>query len=113
MSVGQYHFEDDGFRVNDEVEHDVVSVLAKYAPTPEITFTAEARGRETNQGNRFLRPIEDPFVRLEEGFDPSLFRLGVYMKATSESGSPGRWHRVTGRRASRALPTSIRRLEGR
>ena len=60
ISVGQYHFEDDGFRFNDEVEHSVVSVLAKYAPTPEVTFTAEARARQTNQGDRFLRSFEEP-----------------------------------------------------
>ena len=112
ISAGQYYFRDDGFRVNDEVEHSVVSVLAKYAPTPEVTFTAEARGRQTDQGDRFLRPIEDPFIRVEEGFDPSLFRLGVYIKATSELDlwPLGQCHRS---RASRALPTSIRRLEGR
>ena len=61
ISAGQYYFEDDGFRFNDDVEHSVVSMLAKYAPTPEVTFTAEARGRETNQGDRFLRSLEDPF----------------------------------------------------
>ena len=54
ISVGQYHFQDDGFRFNDEVEHSVVSMLAKYAPTPEVTLTAEARARQTNQGDRFL-----------------------------------------------------------
>jgi tetratricopeptide (TPR) repeat protein len=84
VSAGQYYFQDDGFRVNDEVEHSVLSVLAKYAPTPEVTFTAEARGRQTTQGDRFLRPVEDPFIRVEEGFDPNLFRLGVHVKATRE-----------------------------
>ena len=42
-------------------------------------MTAEARARETNQGNRFLPPSS----RLEDSLEPSLFRLGVHAKATS------------------------------
>ena len=84
ISAGQYYFRDDGFRFNDDVEHSVVSVLAKYAPTPEVTFTAEARGRQTNQGDRFLRSFEDPFIVAEtRALTPSLFRLGVHVKPTS------------------------------
>ena len=83
ISAGQYYFRDDGFRVNDDVEHSVVSVLAKYAPTPEVTFTAEARGRQTNQGDRFLRPFDDPFRLARDSLDPSLFRLGVHAKPTN------------------------------
>jgi tetratricopeptide (TPR) repeat protein len=81
ISLGQFGFRDDGFRLNDDVEHDVVSLLAKYAPTPEVTFTAEARRRETNQGDRFLRPF--PYIRLEQDLAPSLLRFGVHAKASA------------------------------
>ena len=77
LSVGQYHFEDEGFRVNDEVRHDVVAALAKYAPTPEITLTAEARGRATTQGNRFLA-ADGPDERIADTIEPSLLRLGIH-----------------------------------
>ncbi len=84
ISVGQYYYKDDGFRFNDDIEHSVVSMLAKYAPTPEVTFTAEARGRETNQGDRFLRSLDDPFMSwMRRSLEPELLRLGIHAKPSS------------------------------
>ena len=59
-------------------------MLAKYAPTPEVTFTAEARGRETNQGDRFLRSLDDPFMSwMRRSLEPELLRLGIHAKPSS------------------------------
>lgn len=80
VSAGQFYARDDGFRFNDDVEHSVMSVLAKYAPTPEVTFTAEARGRQTDQGDRFLRSVDEPFTNwTRQSLDPSFFRVGVHV----------------------------------
>jgi hypothetical protein len=83
LSVGQYHFEDDGFRANDDVRHNVVAALAKYAPTPEITLTVEARSRTTTQGNRFLAS-DSPDERIEDSIEPSLLRLGVHAQPSRD-----------------------------
>lgn len=79
LSVGQYHFQTDGTRANDDVEHDVVAMLAKFAPAPEVTLTAEARLRSTDEGDRFLRAVIDPTGSVTRSdLDRGLFRIGAH-----------------------------------
>ncbi|MFK7941357.1 MAG: TonB-dependent receptor, partial [Paracoccaceae bacterium] len=66
FAVGQFHSATDGFRVNDDIRHDVISVEAKFQPAPWLTLTAEARARETDEGDRFLRSFNDPNAFTEQ-----------------------------------------------
>lgn len=60
-SVGQFHFESDGYRPNNDVDHDVLEAMAQVQVTPEFSLLAGIRHRDTNQGD------------IEERFDPDDF----------------------------------------
>ncbi|MEM1298779.1 MAG: TonB-dependent receptor [Pseudomonadota bacterium] len=66
LAVGQFHTATDGFRPNDDVRHDIVSVEAKIQPVPWLTLTTEVRARETDEGDRFLRAFDDPNAFIEQ-----------------------------------------------
>lgn len=65
-SVGQYHFESDGFRPRYDVEHDIYNLFLQHAVSKNANFQIELRQRETDQGD--LR------LRLDPDFDPTLNR---------------------------------------
>lgn len=60
-SVGQFHFESNGFRANNDVQHDLYNFFAQAALTPQLDLQFEYRRRETDQGD------------LRLNFDPSDF----------------------------------------
>jgi len=60
-SVGQFHFQSDGYRVNNDVNHDVLEAMAQADLTPELTLLAGIRHRDSDQGD------------IEERFDPDDF----------------------------------------
>ncbi|MGH8770383.1 MAG: FecR domain-containing protein [Burkholderiales bacterium] len=60
-SLGQFHYETDGFRENNDIEHDIYNVFAQYALTPKLNIQAELRRRETKHGD------------LQLNFDPDIF----------------------------------------
>ena len=66
ISVGQYHFETDGYRDNNDLEHDIFDAVSTFAVTPEFSFFGEYRYRETEGGDRqidFNIDDFDPTVR--------------------------------------------------
>ena len=86
VAVGQFHSATDGFRVNDDIRHDVVTVEAKVQPTPWLTLTAEARARETDEGDRFLRSFNDPFAFFEQRETERVqFTLGGHAKLAANN----------------------------
>jgi tetratricopeptide (TPR) repeat protein len=60
-SLGQFHYETDGFRENNDLEHDIYNLFAQYAVTPDLNLQAEYRWRETKHGD------------LQLNFDPDIF----------------------------------------
>jgi class 3 adenylate cyclase/CHASE2 domain-containing sensor protein/tetratricopeptide (TPR) repeat protein len=67
LSLGQFHYETDGFRPNNDLKHDIVSALLQAALTPEFTVQAEFRYRDSDLGDRTMN--FDP-----DSFDPTLRR---------------------------------------
>ena len=61
FSVGQFHFETDGFRDNNDQEHDIYNAFAQVSITPKTSIQAEYRYKESLWGDSVLR------------FDPELF----------------------------------------
>ncbi|MGB0127407.1 MAG: TonB-dependent receptor [Rhodocyclaceae bacterium] len=53
-SLGQFRYESDGFRKNNDVRHDVVNALAQYQISPALSVQAEVRSRETQSGDLTL-----------------------------------------------------------
>ncbi len=86
LSAGGYSFSTEGFRPNNDADHDLYSVFVQVSPTPWISLQAEYRDRRTIQGD------------LELSFDPNYFspdyrqridqktmRLGVSTHPTPDS----------------------------
>ena len=67
-SVGQFHFETEGFRANNDLEQDVLNGLVQFQVSEKTTFLAELRSAEREAGD--LRLLFDPSV-----FNPSLRQL--------------------------------------
>ncbi|MCC2681881.1 MAG: TonB-dependent receptor [Nitrosospira multiformis] len=66
-SVGQFHYNTDGFRDNNDQKHNVYNAFLQYAVTPKFNIQTEVRTRETESGDlllRFDRPF-DPNNRRE------------------------------------------------
>ncbi len=61
LSLGQFHFETDGFRENNDQEHDIFNVLAQGQIVPQLNIQMEYRRRVTDTGD------------LNNNFDPSDF----------------------------------------
>jgi tetratricopeptide (TPR) repeat protein len=61
LSAGQFHYQTDVFRENNNLRHDIYDVFAQAALTPEINVQGEFRRRETTEGDLFLN------------FDPNQF----------------------------------------
>ena len=49
-SLGQFHFETDGFRENNDLEHDIFSIFAQGIVTPALNIQAGFSRRNTEQG---------------------------------------------------------------
>jgi tetratricopeptide (TPR) repeat protein len=54
VSVGQYHFQSDGFRPNNDQKHNIYNAFVQFAVTPKLNMQAEIRRRNTEQGDLLL-----------------------------------------------------------
>lgn len=61
FSLGQFHFETDGFRENNDYKHDIYDVFAQAAISPSLNIQAEFRHRKTDQGDLDLNFIMEDF----------------------------------------------------
>ncbi|MEM1344023.1 MAG: FecR domain-containing protein [Pseudomonadota bacterium] len=81
IGVGQLHYQTDGYRSNNAVTHDVISLQAKGRLTPELTLFGEYRYRNTEAGDRSLEfdfaNVQEPLTRNDER---NLFRLGAHAR---------------------------------
>ena len=50
-SIGQFHYQSDGFRPNNDVQNDIYSLFAQTEVTPDVSLQAEYRRRETTVGD--------------------------------------------------------------
>jgi tetratricopeptide (TPR) repeat protein len=77
LSVSQYHYQDDGFRPNSDIEHDLLNAFGQFELTPWLTVQGEVRSRWTERGDRSLR--FDPSTAFPERNkeDEQLGRVGV------------------------------------
>jgi len=55
VSLGQFHYETNGFRPNNDQNHNVYNGFFQYALTPKLNVQAEIRRRETEHGDLVLR----------------------------------------------------------
>ncbi len=72
-SFGQFHYETDGFRNNNDLEHDIYNVFLQGLISPRLNLQAEYRRRETKQGDLILN------------FDPDNFSLSSRRKVKQDT----------------------------
>lgn len=84
-SLGQFHFETDGFREQADVTHDVYDAFAQAALTDKVNVQFEYRRRETDQGD--LRLNFDPgFIPQERRtLDHDIARTGLHISISPRS----------------------------
>jgi len=84
-SLGQFHYETDGFRKNNQVEHDIYNLFTQIALTPKLDFQVEYRWRETAQGD--LRLVLDPSFEHNEkrALEQEMARAGFHVSLSSKS----------------------------
>jgi len=71
-SFGQYHFETDGFRENNDLDQDVFNGFVQFRPTYKTSIQGEVRSTDTETGDLSLRFDPDNFIssqREEEEVD--------------------------------------------
>ena len=98
-SVGQYHYETDGFRTNDDLTDDVFNFFLQGSLTSKTSIQAEYRYRDTEQGDRTLRFDPDYYsqaLRQEDknntarfgflhGFSPGSDLIGSFIYRHTDS----------------------------
>lgn len=61
VSVGQFHYNTDGFRPNNDQKHNIYNAFIQYAVTPKFNVQAEMRTRKTEHGDLLLDFDRDGF----------------------------------------------------
>ncbi|MBK9662939.1 MAG: hypothetical protein IPO71_07790 [Nitrosomonas sp.] len=50
ISLGQFHYETNGFRTNNDQNHDILNAFVQHAVTSKLNVQAELRTRSTDHG---------------------------------------------------------------
>ncbi len=54
VSLGQFHYQTDGFRPNNDQKHNIYNAFMQYALTPKLNIQTELRRRETEHGDLLM-----------------------------------------------------------
>ena len=85
-SLGQFHFETDGFRENNDVKQDLYNVFFQSNISPKSSIQAEFRYTDTDQGDINSRNGPDPlFFGLRRNTDSKSLRFGYHYSASPNS----------------------------
>ncbi len=88
VSLGQFHYQTDGFRTNNDQNHDILNAFIQHALTPKLNIQAEIRTRKTDQGNLLLdfkRGLDDALSnqnRIRRKIDDDIARVGARYNLT-------------------------------
>ena len=86
FSLGQFHFEPDGFRDNNDLDQDVFNGLVQYQASPETSVLAEVRVGERDQGDlQLLFDATNYSADLRQTEDPLSLKLGIRHALSSRS----------------------------
>lgn len=85
-SIGQFHYETQGFRENNDQSQDIYNVFTQLRLSPEASIQAELRYRETEKGDLGLRFDPNNFnPTLRQRVQPASIRLGFHQAFTPHS----------------------------
>jgi len=78
ISAGAFHYESDGWRTSNDINHDIYELYAQYAVTPELNVQVEYRHRDTEFGDLEFDFDPDDFVpTIENQFNQDIARVGM------------------------------------
>ncbi len=77
ISLGQFHYETNGFRPNNDQKHNIYNAFIQHAFTSKFNVQAEFRTRETQQGDIELRFNPDYFRTISQKFSEDILRTGA------------------------------------
>ncbi len=75
-SIGQFHYQSNGFRENDDLTHNIYDIFAQLAVTPDLNLQAEYRYRKTERGDLQLN-FNDSFSQDRTEINQGTTRLGA------------------------------------
>ena len=85
-SAGGFHYKSDGFRGNNDIQHNIVSAFVQYAVSPQLNFQAEIRHRETGHGDISLNILPGTYSNIyRRALDQTSTRLGAHWSASSNA----------------------------
>lgn len=85
-SLGQLHYETDGFRSNNELNEDLYTAFAQVTPTPWISVQGEYRRQEVEHGDlAFNFDLETFDDTLEKEKASDTMRLGLHLQPSPAS----------------------------
>ncbi len=78
LSAGQFHYQTNGFRTNNDLRHDIYNVFGQAALSPTFNVQAEVRSRRTETGDLRLNFDPDAFSRTRQrDLDQDTARVGA------------------------------------
>lgn len=78
VSVGQFHYQTDGFRPNNDQKHNIYNAFMQYAVTPDLNVQAELRRREKRHGDLLMDFNPDRFSGVRRlNLDEDTARIGA------------------------------------
>lgn len=80
-SVGQYHYETDGFRDNNDLDQDIYGGIVQAALPPKVNMQAEYRNRADKSGDlSFFWDLDNPDTSLLIDRETETLRTGLHLK---------------------------------
>jgi tetratricopeptide (TPR) repeat protein len=84
-SVGQFHWESDGFRENNDQDQNIYNIFLQGSPSYKTSVQAEIRYREADTGDLLLRFDPTDFFNLRRDDEMTSVRLGFHYAFTPHS----------------------------
>ena len=82
VSLGQFHYETNGFRGNNDQNHNVYNGFFQYAVTPKLNLQVEVRRRETEHGDLGLKFSKNFLQDYNRKIHEDTFRVGTRYSLT-------------------------------
>ena len=84
MSLGQFHYQTDGFRQNDDYQQNIYDAFAQYAFTPDFSLQVELKSENVRAGDVAMRLNESHDTTLRQTIKQDTARIGGLYRIDSE-----------------------------
>jgi len=84
FSIGQFHYQTEGFNENDDINHDIYNIFLQASVTPDFSVQAEYRRRDSSAGS-VAQGIIEPFDRIRTRTFQNVARIGARYQITPKN----------------------------